>query len=274
MRPCLTRYPVDGTNGRVEAFSTTRHSGVSTGNYGEFNINEFCGDQPECVAANRRALAEELGIDVEDIIIPHQTHGKTARRIDAAFLRLSADERRELLESVDAVYTDVPRVCVGVSTADCIPVLLFDFQHDVVAAVHAGWRGTVARIVESAIDAMRADFQSSPDKIAAWIGPGISMEAFEVGDEVYDAFCEAGFSMPDIARRFPADGAKAADGCKWHIDLVECNRRQLVAAGLDERNIYVSGICTYANCADYFSARRLGVNSGRIYSGIMLKPII
>jgi copper oxidase (laccase) domain-containing protein len=91
-----------------------------------------------------------------------------------------------------------------------------------------------------------------------------------VGDEVCEAFLEAGFDM-NIARRFPAAGAKTEDGCKWHIDLVECNRRQLMAAGLDERNIYVSGICTFSRCADYFSARRLGINSGRIYSGIMLK---
>lgn len=270
MRPCLTRYPVDGTNGRVEAFSTTRRGGVSTGSYGEFNINEFCGDQHECVLANRRLLAEELGIGVQDIIVPHQTHGKTARRIDAEFLGRSADGRRLLLEGVDAVYTDVPRICVGVSTADCIPVLLFDSRHNAVAAVHAGWRGTVARIVESTIAAMAADLHASPDEMAAWIGPGISLEAFEVGDEVYKAFLEGGFDM-NIAQRFPAAGAKTEDGCKWHIDLVECNRRQLMAVGLDERNIYVSGICTFSRCADYFSARRLGINSGRIYSGIMLK---
>ena len=271
MRPCLTRYPIDGKEGGVVAFSTTRHGGVSTGNHCAFNINEYCGDQPECIAANRRLLAGELGIGVENIIVPHQTHGTVARRIDTAFLDLSAEERKQRLEGVDAVYTDVKRICVGVSTADCIPVLLFDNRCKVVAAVHAGWRGTVARIVACAIKVMGEDLGSHPDDMMAWIGPGISLEAFEVGDEVYEAFRNAGFDMPNIARRLPSASATADDGCKWHIDLVECNRRQLVEAGIDERNVHVSGICTFANCTDYFSARRLGINSGRIYSGIMLK---
>ena len=271
MRPRLTRYPVHGTNGGVEVFSTTRHGGVSVGNHGSFNINGYCGDLPENILTNKRLLADELGIGVQDIIMPHQTHGTVARCIDADFLDKPEEERRQLLEGVDAVFTNVARICVGVSTADCIPVLLYDPQQGVVAAVHAGWRGTVARIVGNAIKAMADTFDCVPDSMVAWIGPGISLEAFEVGDELYEAFVDAGIDMQVLALRFPAADSLAADGCKWHIDLVECNRRQLVEAGVDEHSIYVSGICTFNNCADYFSARRLGINSGRIFSGIMLR---
>ncbi|MBR5655615.1 MAG: peptidoglycan editing factor PgeF [Prevotella sp.] len=271
MRPRLTRYPVYGTNGGVEVFSTTRHGGVSVGNHGTFNINGYCGDLPENILTNKKLLADELGIDVQHIIMPHQTHGTVARCIDADFLNKSEEERRLLLEGVDAVFTDLPCICVGVSTADCIPVLLYDPLQGVVAAVHAGWRGTVARIAGKTIKAMAEAFGCASNDMVAWIGPGISIDAFEVGDEVYDTFVDAGFDMQGIAQRFPAADSMAADGCKWHVDLVECNRRQLVEAGVDEHSIYVSGICTFNNCTDYFSARRLGINSGRIYSGILLK---
>ena len=96
--------------------------------------------------------------------------------------------------------------------------------------------------------------------VVACIGPGISQEAFEVGDEVYAAFRAAGFPMQYIARRY----------AKWHIDLWEANRLQLLTAGVRQENIELSAICTYANNTDFFSARRQGIHSGRILSGIML----
>ena len=108
---------------------------------------------------------------------------------------------------------------------------------------------------------MHMAYGSRPDKLMSVIGPGISLDAFEVGDEVYDEFSAAGFDMGAISLRKE----------KWHIDLKECNRRQLVAFGLQPENIAVSPICTFSSSSDYFSARRLGTASGRIYTGIMLK---
>jgi copper oxidase (laccase) domain-containing protein len=99
------------------------------------------------------------------------------------------------------------------------------------------------------------------------IGPGISLESFEVGDEVYEAFRKEGFPMERIACRFPA-----AEGEKWHIDLWECNRQQLLSLGVPEAQIQVAGVCTYKNPDQFFSARRLGIRSGRILSGIMQIP--
>ena len=130
----------------VMAFSTTRKGGVSEGNYGEFNINEYCGDEPENVAENRKRLADELGIAVDHIILPHQVHGVEVRQIAAEYFSMPESHRKMALEGVDAVMTDLTGVCVGVSTADCIPVLLYDEVHHAMAAIHAGWRGTLARI--------------------------------------------------------------------------------------------------------------------------------
>jgi YfiH family protein len=244
--PQLTYYDLGD---HVVAFSTTRHGGCSTGNYSGFNINNYCGDETSHIVENRRSLAAVLGIDDNHIMMPHQVHGTEVRRIDGS--------QQEVIEGVDAVMTDVPQLCIGVSTADCIPILLYDETHHAVCAVHAGWRGTVKRIVHAAIHAMHATYGTEPFQLKAVIGPGISLESFEVGDEVYQQFADAGFNMGQIARKYS----------KWHIDLPLCNRLQLEDWGV--KDIYMSGICTYQQYKDYFSARRLGVNSGRIFTGIM-----
>ena len=248
--PQLTYYNM-GTG--VTAFSTTRQGGCSTGNYAAFNINGYCGDDEVHIAANKVALCSLLGIDSNRLVMPHQVHDCVVRRIDGP--------QQGVIEGVDAVMTDVPQLCIGVSTADCIPVLLYDFIHRAVSAVHAGWRGTVLRIVQKAVETMRDTYGTAPADLQAVIGPGISLDSFEVGDEVYDQFLSAGFDMQPISRR----------DAKWHIDLPMCNRLQLMEAGIPSNNIQMTNICTYQQYDRYFSARRLGIQSGRIYTGILIK---
>ncbi len=248
--PQLTYYNM-GTG--VTAFSTTRQGGCSTGNYAAFNINGYCGDDEVHIAANKVALCGLLGIDSNRLVMPHQVHDCVVRRIDGP--------QQGVIEGVDAVMTDVPQLCIGVSTADCIPVLLYDSTHRAVSAVHAGWRGTVLRIVQKAVEAMCHAYGTAPADLQAVIGPGISLDSFEVGDEVYDQFLSAGFDMQPISRR----------DAKWHIDLPMCNRLQLMEAGVPADHIQMTNICTYQQYDRYFSARRLGIQSGRIYTGILIK---
>ena len=246
--PVLTYYDLGP---HAVAFSTTRHGGVSEGNYSSFNINRYCGDDAEHITRNLHALATLLDIPDNHIIMPHQVHGTEVRRIDAP--------QQEVIEGVDAVMTDVPQLCIGVSTADCIPIIIYDEAHHAACAVHAGWRGTVQRIVRVAVEAICKTYGSLPSQMKAVIGPGISLESFEVGDEVYQQFADAGFDMSAISRRY----------AKWHIDLPMCNRLQLEETGITD--IYMSDICTYQQASDYFSARRLGINSGRIFTGVMVR---
>lgn len=256
--PQLLRYDMGGA---VLAFSTMRQGvGASQGAYASFNINHYCGDEPQAVQANRRLLCEAIGVDMDSLVIPHQMHGTVVRQIEENYFALSLSERAMMLEGVDAVMTDMTDVCIGVSTADCIPVLLYDEEHHAVCAVHAGWRGTVARIVQCAVREMQTVYQSRPERLKAAVGPGISIKNFEVGDEVYQAFAEAGFDMTTIARRYE----------KWHIDLPLCNQMQLADVGVPLSQIYQANICTYDNCDRFFSARRLGIRSGRIFTGIIL----
>ena len=221
----------------VVAFSTTRQAGCSM------------------------ALCQQLGISDDRLVMPHQTHDTRVACIDEDFLSMTMAERQDALEGIDALMTNVPGVCIGVRTADCIPLLLYDPQHRAACAIHAGWRGTVARLTEKAVCAMTATYGTRPSDLIAQIGPGISLDSFEVGQEVYDAFAAAGFDMPTISKRY----------AKWHIDLPECNRRQLTDSGLRADRITLCGICTYKAYDTFFSARRLGINTGRIFTGILLK---
>ena len=119
------------------------------------------------------------------------------------------------------------------------------------------------RIVEKAVRQMEVCYGTRPSALVAQIGPGIHRESFEVGDEVYDAFHQAGFPMEAISERRE----------KWHIDLPVCNRLQLLGVGVEAPHIRVDDNCTYQQCDDFFSARRLGIQSGRIYTGIVLRKI-
>lgn len=243
----------------VRAFSTCRHGGVSEGDYTSFNCTHYCGDNVEHVMANRRKLCNDWHISTERLVIPRQVHGTEVAVIDDRFLSLPLSEQTEILDGVDALISPLTDVCLAVSTADCIPVLIYDRRNHIIAAIHAGWRGTVARIVSHTIRQMKRLYGVEGCEMFAAIGPGISLDAFEVGDEVYDAFCDASFPMEKIATHTE----------KWHIDLWEANRLQLIAEGVRAEQIELSGICTYEHYQQFFSARRLGIQSGRILTGII-----
>lgn len=187
---------------------------------------------------------EALGLRLEELALPRQVHSDHVCWMSEAGRP----------EATDAVITDKPGLCVCVKTADCIPVLLYDTHQRIVAAAHAGWRGTVSRIVQNTVRQMQPH---SPADLHAIIGPGISLEWFEVGDEVYEAFRAAGFPMERIAKRVGA----------WHIDLWEANRWLLEQEGV--KDIYIQGTCTRA-CDDFYSARRETINTGRNYNGIFI----
>ena len=257
-KPVLQYYPLGEG---VTAFSSTRQGGYSEGRYGEFNINRYCGDSEEAIQKNREALCQLLGIEDHSLLMPHQVHLAEIAVVDREMLTLSTEEILQKLDGIDALMTNEAGVCIGVSTADCSPVLLYDPIQRASCAIHAGWRGTVQRIVEKAVTRMTEVFGSDPKNLIAQIGPGIHLESFEVGDEVYQTFEKEGFPMELISKKYE----------KWHIDLPKCNRLQLVAAGIPETHIAVSPICTFQQSDTFFSARKLSINSGRIFTGILLQ---
>ena len=258
IKPQLAFYDVAP---EVLAFSSTRHGGYSQGNYGAFNVNLYCGDDPEAIGENRKALCQLLKIDQDRLVMPHQVHGTGITQIGRTFFMLKEKVRKAALEGIDALMTNMPNVCIGVSTADCIPIIIYDGEHHAASVVHSGWRGTVANITGAVVESMRVAYHSRPESLKAVIGPGISLKNFEVGDEVYEEFEKAAFPMERIAKR---------EG-KWHIDLWESVRLQLESAGVRPEHIQLAGVCTFDHVEDYFSARRLGIESGRILTGVVLR---
>lgn len=200
------------------------------------------------------------------VVQPHQVHGCVIREVT------DPHTTRDELEGVDALVTNVPGVAISVRTADCIPVLLYDPVHKAVAAVHAGWRGTVQHISLKVIDRMRELYGTRASDLLAVIGPGIGPDSFQVGQEVADAFAAAGFPMEKIlSDRGPKKpSVKNPMNGGLHLDLWEANRWLLIMSGVLADNIQISGICTYLNNDLFYSARREGIKCNRMITSIMM----
>ena len=196
------------------------------------------------------------------VIQGHQVHGSRIAIIDRP------DLTREDLEGYDAFVTNLPGVAIGVRTADCVPVLLYDPVNWVIAAVHSGWKGTVLQISRRTIQLMGERFGSRPADLQVVIGPAIGPDSFQVGEEVVEKFRDAGFPMPKIwSFQGTGDGSPMSGG--HHIDLFEANRWILETCGIRPENIRVHALDTYQD-PSFFSARREGVQCGRNINAIRM----
>jgi YfiH family protein len=237
-------------------------------------------DDRETVAQNRRLLAEAItGDAATPLVALRQIHSN---------LVVLADASLEQPRKADGLMTDEPGLLIGIQTADCIPILVADRKRRVVAAFHAGWRGTVKRIVESGIGRMRLAFSSRPEDLTAAIGPGIGPCCYAVGEEVLSSF-ESQFAYArelfrevydsdPIRTRYPmlfltqrAPGHSDI-GPSLHLNLAEANRRQLLAAGLKPRAIHLVGGCTSCRPELFFSHRASEGRTGRMMSVIGIRP--
>lgn len=195
------------------------------------------------------------------VLCGHQVHGYKVGVVDREGMT------REDFEGYDALITNLP-VAIGVRTADCIPVLLYDSVHKAVAAIHAGWKGTVQKIIRYTLSKMSSEYGTNPEDLQAVIGPGISVDNFQVGEEVPQFFREVGFPFELIWKwDGPPEGGTMKGG--HHIDLKEANRWLLESSGVLPQNIQVSDICTYAD-SRFFSARREGYECGRNINAIRI----
>ena len=267
---------------------STRIGGLSCvysaeGVAGELNLGFTAADNRETVASNRRLLVQAVtGSPETPLITLRQIHSTDV------ILARSSDVNWSAPCEGDGLITHEPGLLLGVQTADCIPVLVADPSRRVVAAFHAGWRGTVNRIVESGVARMQREFGSRPEDLIAAIGPGIGPCCYAVGEEVLSSF-ESQFAYAhDLIRevydsdpvrtRYPmlfltqrAPGHSPI-GPSLHLDLVEANRRQLLAAGLKPRSIQSVGGCTNCQPELFFSHRASKGHAGRMLSVIGIRP--
>ena len=247
-------------------FSTTRIGGVSNGTYSSFNMGNFSDDDPLNIFENRNILSRMFYMDISKFIIPHQTHGTRVLKIDEEFMGLDSTSAIEIMYGVDATISNLKGIFLCATTADCVPIIIYDKVKEVIAAIHAGWKGTSGRIVQNTILEMQKQYDSNPADMIACIGPAIDVNHYEVGDEVVDLFSKNGFNVSDPELCF-----RNQTSSKYHLNLKEINRRELVRLGLIENNIEITDMCTYSMQELFFSARRQTVHSGRMLTGIMMK---
>ena len=194
------------------------------------------------------------------VLQPHQVHGVGVTVVSA--------RTRRRPEDCDAVVTDLRDFAIGVRTADCIPVLLYDPVRQAVAAIHAGWKGTVLKIVAKTVSVMAESYGTSPADLRALIGPGISPDSFQVGPEVAERFAAEGFPLAEIlSDRGPRVPGTMQGGL--HIDLWQANRWLLETLGVPPEHITVTGLDTYTD-SRFWSARRDGPACGRLLTAIRL----
>jgi polyphenol oxidase len=267
---------------------STRKGGASMaycpeGAQGELNLGFTANDKRGAVATNRRLLAEAItGDPAAPLVTLRQIHSGLSVTVGAA------DLQRERPWRGDGLITAEPGLLVAIQTADCIPVLVADRKRRVVAALHAGWRGTVKRIVEMGVGRMRLEFGSRPDDLIAAIGPGIGACCYGVGEEVLSEFesqftyarelFREVFDSDPVRTKYPmlfltqrAPGHSPL-GPSLHLDLIEANRRQLVDAGLKPRAIKAVGGCTNCQPELFFSHRGSRGHAGRMMSVIGVRP--
>ncbi len=228
------------------ALQSTRNGGGSAGAFSSLNLGRNTGDRKERVEENFQRLCSDIGINPGRLVTSRQVHGTEI---------LFAEEAGNY-DGYDALITDRQNLFLCIFTADCYPVLIYDPRHQTSGAVHAGWKGSAGAIVMKTIEAMRVRFNSLPEECLAWIGTGISPEAYEVGRAV--------------ALEFPAGSCQRCPDRnneeKYLLDLALVNYRQLLAAGVQPANIERSHFCSLRDSNLFFSYRRDRGETGRMVS--------
>lgn len=241
----------------VRALTTLRHGfGVSQAPFDAFNLGTRCGDDPVAVAENRRQLDAALALPSAPCWL-RQVHGVEVVRFARPSLCGKGGEREE--PEADAAVTVEPGTVLVILTADCLPVVLAAKDGSEVAAAHAGWRGLCAGVLEATVAAMR----TPPERLVAWLGPAAGPQAYEIGEEVFDAFtaCDARARMAFLPTRRG----------HWKVDLYTLARQRLLDAGVF--NVHGGQLCTISDTARFFSHRRDG-QSGRIATLVWMSPSV
>jgi len=224
---------------------------VSAPPYDSLNLAGHVGDDAHAVHENRRRLVQTLHLPAEPVWL-NQVHG--VRTVDAASVPAAL---YGLLEA-DAIYAQGPGQVCAVLTADCLPLLLCDHEGTQIAAVHAGWRGLAAGVIEAAVAALEV----APDRLMAWLGPAIGPQAYEVGAEVREAFVHKDSAAAQAFTRVPKITAN-----RWHADLYALARLRLVELGV--RQVYGGDYCTLSDTR-FYSYRRNGI-TGRMATLIWIE---
>jgi YfiH family protein len=283
----LRAKPLSQIKWMVHGFSTRKGGASKLGSERVLNLGFTDWDSRESVESNRKVVLGALGAGEMDLVALRQIHSDLIHRVEKV---------SDIALKGDALISNAPGILLGVQTADCVPILLADTRNRAVAAIHAGWRGTLARIAAKTIGRMQMEFGTRPADIVAAIGPAIHRCSYEVGPEVAQAFAgqfpqaREWFDIPRELSSGMQDGEIVAgegpNPLKWllmtppghdpppptvQLDLVTANRWQLIDAGVREANISASDLCTACNSDLLFSHRREQGHTGRMMAVIGIR---
>ena len=262
--PYLSFKALEDTGMVINGFST-RLGGASKGRFATMNFSYSRKDDPADVLENFTRMADALGVERDRMVVSYQTHTTNVRRVTREDEGKGVIRERDY-RNVDGLITDVPGITLVTFYADCVPLYLVDPVHHAIGLSHSGWRGTVRRMGQVTMDAMKEAFGTRPEDVTACIGPSICRACFEVGDEVAEAFADAF----DPKYRDALYRANAKPG-KYQLDLWKANEIIFQEAGVPKEQIHTTNICTMCNSDYLFSHRRVGEERGNLAAFLSIR---
>ena len=241
---------------------TTREGGVSKDIYESLNLSFTRGDDETAVLENYRRVAQALGTSIDHIVTSDQTHTTNVRPVGKEDLGKGITRPRDY-KDVDGMITDQPGVLLATFYADCVPLYFVDPVHKAIGLSHSGWRGTVGRMGQAAVEAMEKAFGSQPKELLCAIGPSICKDGYEVSRDVAEAFI---FAFPTHEKEILQAGALG----KYQLDLWKANEIVLTEAGVLKEHIDLAGLCTCCNSSILFSHRASKGKRGNLGAFLML----
>lgn len=262
--PYLSFKALEDTGMVINGFST-RLGGASKGRFATMNFSYSRKDDPADVLENFTRMADALGVERDRMVVSYQTHTTNVRRVTREDEGKGVIRERDYRD-VDGLITDVPGITLVTFYADCVPLYLVDPVHHAIGLSHSGWRGTVRRMGQVTMDAMKEAFGTRPEDVTACIGPSICRDCFEVGEEVAEAFADAF----DPKYRDALYRANAKPG-KYQLDLWKANEIIFQEAGVPKEQIHTTNICTMCNSDYLFSHRRVGEERGNLAAFLSIR---
>jgi YfiH family protein len=236
---------------------TTRNGGTSNSVYSTLNLSYNVFDKEDNVKKNRKALSDHFGLEESNLIFPNQCHTANIRVVTKKNYGMI------ILDNTDALICSDENIAIGVLAADCYPILFFDKVNKVIAAAHAGWRGTVNKICNKVISRLKTDYNSLPENIYVGIGPGISQDQYEVDEKVIREIKKLDVQLEKILLQSSNDG-------HYLLNLAKLNKLMILAEGVPDEHIEAMDLCTFSTPSLFFSARRDGFKTGRAAAVIKL----
>jgi hypothetical protein len=257
---------------RFEGLKTgfsSRHGGVSAGNFESLNCGLHVHDLPERVVENRSRLARASGLPFDAWTFMEQVHDRRVAVVTAKERGSGRDSRESALQATDALITNEPGICLCAQFADCVPLFFLDPRKRAVGLAHAGWKGTVLQIARATVKAMQEEYGSHPEDLLAAIGPSIGLCCYEIDDKVMNPVKEL---MRAEGIRPDACGGQPLyiehDEGKYRLNLQQLNRQIMIKAGILPTNIELTKWCTGCHTDWFYSHRKEGGRTGRMAAWI------